>query len=94
MLLMVKTTINIVGANYFKQWDGTTCFAVQYDDGITITYEHVNDEFKLFSLLSTGLSSTYLTTGKWPTKRSISARSVLAKDWFNKNKKRYKLLKK
>ena len=90
----IQKNINIVGASYFKQWDGNGCFAVQYNDGITITYTHTNDTLVLMCMLSVGLSSSYLRTGRWPSTASINTRSVLANNWFTTNKKRYKLLKK
>lgn len=90
----MSKSISIVGASYFKQWDDSKCFSVQYSDGITFTYTHSNDELQLNGMLSVGLNSSFLQTGKWPTKASINKRTLLANEWFTVNKKRYKLLKK
>jgi hypothetical protein len=44
-------------------------------------------------MLSTGLSSSFITTGKWPTSRNLDKRRMVASERVIKNKKRYKLLK-
>ena len=85
--------IKIVGANYFKSCNDTMNYSVQFDDGIIVIYEHVNNDLIMKNLLSIGLSSSYIKTNKWPSAKSQQTRHNLATHWLNKNKKRYKLLK-
>ena len=70
-------------------------FAVQFNDGITIIYSYHSKtkDLEFFSMLSTGLESSYISTGKWPTKKSLDSRLEQARCWVNNNKNRYKLLK-
>ena len=76
------------GVNYHK--DHHT-FAAQFTDGITIV---VDEEMKFKNMLSVGLESSFLKTGKWPTQSNISKRCELIAAWAEKNKKRYKHLNK
>ena len=92
--MMMSRSISIAGASYFEQWDNSKCFSVQFSDGITFIYTHTNDKLVLSNMLSVGLSSSFLQTGKWPNKTSTNKRTTLANEWFIANKKRYKLLKK
>ena len=90
--------VKITGINCFKSIDYSTDsdiikFAVSFDDGITVVYHWVDEALEYFTLLSTGLSSSYINTGKWPTGKNIAKRTLVATERVNKNKKRYKLLK-
>lgn len=86
-------TIDVAGANLYKQWDDTLCYSVQFNDDIIVVYTLTKNGLQYVSMLSVGLSSSYITTRKWPTKHSMRKRHELSCNWFDKNKKRYKLLK-
>ena len=90
--------MKIAGINCFESRDYSNDnkiiqFAVNFDDGITIIYHWLDEKLEYFSMLSTGLSSSYLKTGKWPTKRNLDKRLSMAGERVIKNKNRYKLLK-
>lgn len=80
--------MKIQSVNYHNTRD---TFAVSFDDGITVI---LDDELKYNTMLSVGLDSSFLKTGKWPTKNNISKRVIMGQQWIEKNKSRYKKFKK
>lgn len=88
----------ITGINCFKATDysidkSVIKFSVSFDDGITVVYHWIDDQLEYFTMLSTGLSSSFINTGKWPTSRNLDKRKLVASERVVKNKNRYKLLK-
>jgi hypothetical protein len=65
-------------------------YAVEFNDGITVI---LNDKLCYHSMLSLGLDSVYLKTGKWPTDNNIQKRVDAGRAWIEKNKNRYKKFK-
>ena len=63
-------------------------FAVSFDDGITVI---LNDKLEYHLMLSVGVDTYYLRTGKWPTGKGLDKRVDLGRAWILKNKKRYKI---
>lgn len=63
-------------------------FAVSFADGITVI---LDDKLEYNNMISVGLESYFLETGKWPTKRNLDKRVKLGQEWINRNKKRYKI---
>lgn len=63
-------------------------FAVSFDDGITIV---LNSEREYHSMLSVGLDSSFLKTGKFPKGKNLEKRVTMGREWIEKNKKRYKI---
>ena len=80
--------MKVESVNYHDTRD---TFAVSFDDGITVI---LDEELNYSSMLSVGLESSFLKTGKWPTKRNIDKRVGLGQAWIEKNKTRYKKYKK
>lgn len=80
--------MKVQSVNYHDTRD---TFAVSFDDGITVI---LDQELKYSTLLSVGLESSFLKTGKWPTKRNIDKRVGMGQAWIEKNKSRYKKFKK
>lgn len=95
---MKKLTIAGVSCNEYECFDNNTKqirFAAQFTDGITIIYNYIteSDSLDFFSMLSTGLSSSFIDTGKWPIDTNQQTRQEMVTDWITNNKNRYKLLK-
>ena len=67
-------------------------FTAHFTDGITLIYKYNNGKLEHIGMLSTGTDTSYITTGKWPTKRSVASRTDKVTAWVDKNKKRYKVL--
>lgn len=65
-------------------------YAVEFDDGITVI---LDSKLEYSNMLSVGLDSVYMRTGKWPTKHNIQKRVESGREWINKNKNRYKKFK-
>ena len=80
--------MKVESVNYHDTRD---TFAVSFDDGITVI---LDEELNYSSMLSVGLESSFLKTGKWPTKRNIDKRVGMGQAWIEKNKTRYKKYKK
>lgn len=80
--------MKIQNVNYHDKRD---TFAVSFDDGITVI---LDDELNYSTMLSVGVGSVFLKTGKWPTKANISKRVLKGREWIEKNKSRYKKYKK
>lgn len=80
--------MKITSANYHDERD---TFAVSFDDGITVI---LDNSLRYHSMLSVGIDSSYLKTGKWPTKNNLDKRVTLGQAWIEKNKSRYKKYKK
>jgi hypothetical protein len=80
--------MKIQNVNYHDKRD---TFAVSFDDGITII---LDEGLNYKSMLSVGLGSSFLKTGKWPTRASIDKRVDRGRLWIEKNKSRYKKYKK
>ena len=91
---MTQKSTSISSANLFKRCDDKLCFAAQFSDGITVIYTYTEDQLNYDNMLSVGLSSSYIKTGKWPTLNNLKRREQFAMEWFTKNRKRYKLLRK
>lgn len=75
---------------------GQVIFHVYFDDGMTINLRQVNDEeFVYANMLSTGLDSYYLRTGKWPKGKNLEKRVSLGSELITKNlkKNRYRIKK-
>lgn len=62
-------------------------FAASFDDGMTII---LDSSLQYHNMLSVGLSSYFLTKGKWPTPNNINKRVTASAQWILKNKNRYK----
>ena len=95
---MKKLTITGVSCGEYECFDNDTKqirFTAQFTDGIIIIYNYITktESLKFFSMLSTGLSSSYIHTGNWPTDTNQQARQEMVTDWITNNKNRYKLLK-
>lgn len=80
--------MKVESVNYHDKRD---TFAVSFDDGITVI---LDDELRYSCMLSVGIGSSYLKTGKWPTKHNIDKRVDMGQAWIEKNKSRYKKYKK
>lgn len=80
--------MKVESVNYHDKRD---TFAVSFDDGITVI---LDEDLNYSSMLSVGIGSSYLKTGKWPTKRNIDKRVIMGQTWIEKNKSRYKKYKK
>lgn len=67
-------------------------FSVQFDDGITIMLHTIKGELVYENMLSVGVDTYYLKTGKWPKGKQLEKRVKMAVDLVNKNIKnnRYK----
>ena len=65
-------------------------YAVEFADGIIVI---LDDKLNYNSMLSVGLDSVYIRTGKWPTANSMQKRIQAGSEWINKNKNRYKKFK-
>jgi hypothetical protein len=92
--MMTKITgINCFQGTDYSEGSNVIKFSVSFDDGITVIYHWLDEKLEYFSMLSTGLSSSFISTGKWPTKRNLEKRKLVATERVVKNRKRYKLLK-
>lgn len=82
--------------NSTKSHENHPRFSVHFDDGMTILLHTVKDELVYENMLSVGVGSYYLTTGKWPTGKNLEKRVRLSVEYIQKNIKnnRYKQLKK
>lgn len=80
--------MKVLSVNYHDVRD---TFAVSFDDGITVI---LSNDLKYHSMLSVGPDSSYLKTGKWPTKSNLDKRETMGRAWVEKNKSRYKKYKK
>ena len=67
-------------------------FSVHFDDGMTILLHTVNDELVYENMLSVGVGSYFLRTGKWPAGKQLEKRVKLSIAFIEKNIKnnRYK----
>ena len=67
-------------------------YAVHFDDGMTILLHTVKGELIYENMLSVGLGSYFLKTGKWPSGKQLEKRVTMSKEFINKNIKnnRYK----
>ena len=70
-------------------------FSVQFDDGITILLHTVKEQISYENMLSVGVGSYYLKTGKWPKGKALENRVNMAIEYVQKNIKnnRYKQIK-
>lgn len=80
--------MKVISANYHDERD---TFAISFDDGIMVI---LDNNLKYSCMLSVGIGSSYLKTGKWPTKSNLDKRVSLGQAWVEKNKSRYKKYKK
>ena len=69
-------------------------YSVHFDDGITILLKTDNDKFVYENMLSVGLDSYYLKTGKWPAGKNLEKRVELATSFIQKNIKNNRYRKK
>ena len=69
----------------WNNYDNT--YAISFDDGITLI---MNERFSVVNMISTGLESYFLEKKKWPKGKNLEKRSILATNWLEKNKNRYK----
>ena len=69
-------------------------YSVHFDDGITLIVHMSGDDIVYENMLSVGLNSYYLQTGKWPKGKQLEKRLTLAKEYIHKNKKRNRYRKK
>lgn len=69
-------------------------YSVHFDDGMTLIIKTVNDQLVFDGMLSTGLDSYYLKTGKWPSGKNLDKRMELAVAYIQKNKKNNRYRKK
>ncbi len=70
----------------------TVKFNAWFNDGIVVIYDYYKDSLNYNTLLSVGPESSYIKTGKFPTKKSLEKRQTMVEEWVSKNKNRYKLL--
>jgi hypothetical protein len=76
--------MKIIGA----RWNASnSTYCTDFDDGITVMF---NEQYVVQNMLSTGVGSYYLKTGKWPKGKNLAKRTELATVWLDRNKKRYK----
>ena len=74
------------------RWNASNkTYCTDFDDGITVMFD---EQYTVKSMLSTGVGSYYLKTGKWPKGKNLSKRTELASVWLDRNKNRYKKSKK
>ncbi len=69
-------------------------YSVHFDDGITLIVHMSGDEIVYENMLSVGLDTYYLKTGKWPKGKQLEKRLNLAKEFIGKNKKNNRYRKK
>ena len=86
----MKPVSSLVNSN--KNDDNHPRYAVHFDDGMTIILHTVRGELIYENMLSVGLGSYFLKTGKWPKGKQLEKRVELSKEFINKNIKnnRYK----
>ena len=67
-------------------------FSVHFDDGMTIILHTVGDELVYETMLSVGVGSYFLKTGKWPKGKQLEKRVKMSIEFIEKNIKnnRYK----
>ncbi len=87
----------ILGVSCAKQTDYSSGgkfvqFTAQFTDGITTMYRYSSGKLEHIGMISTGMESFYIKTGRWPNKRSLDSRKGKVETWVEKNKKRYKAL--
>ena len=69
-------------------------FSVHFDDGMTIILHTVGDVLVYESMLSVGIGSYFLKTGKWPSGKNLEKRVDMAIAYVEKNIKRNRYKKK
>jgi len=80
--------MKITGARW-NESNSTYC--ADFDDGITVIFD---EQYAVTNMLSVGIGSYYLETGKWPTGKNLAKRTEMATAWIDRNKNRYKKSKK
>lgn len=91
--------LKITGVNCYKDVNygyvdkNLIKFTAWFADGIVIIYHYINEQLQYDSMLSVGLDSYFLNTGKWPTDNNIKKRTTLVSEWVLKNINRYKPIK-
>lgn len=69
-------------------------YSVHFDDGITLILSTKNSKLVYENMLSVGLGSYYLKTGKWPAGDNLNKRVEMAQAYIDKNKKNNRYRKK
>ena len=84
--------MKITGSLKDKNKDNIPVFHVYFEDGMTIDLSKIKESWKCTGMLSTGLNSYYLKTGKWPSGSNLNKRVELGVAFIEKNIKnnRYK----
>lgn len=67
-------------------------FSVHFDDGMTILLQTIRDDLVYENMLSVGIGSYFLKTGKWPKGKQLEKRVNMSIEFIKKNIKnnRYK----
>lgn len=84
--------MKVTGSLKDVKQDKTVVYHVYFDDGMTIDFKNSGHEWEQCGMLSTGLNSYYLRTGKWPVGKNLQKRIELGVAFIEKNIKnnRYK----
>ena len=66
-------------------------YSVHFDDGITLIVHMIDNNIQYESMLSVGLNTYYLKTGKWPKGKQLEKRLNMAEEFIfiNDKKNRY-----
>lgn len=94
----MKTTIAGISCGEYPDYSTNTGkhirFSAEFSDGLLLiyTYDLIEKAMDLFTVVSVGLSSQYISTGKLPTKLNMQKRKTAVEAWVSKNINRYKPL--
>ena len=69
-------------------------YSVHFDDGITLIVHMIDNNIQYESMLSVGLNTYYLKTGKWPKGKQLEKRLNMAEQYILKNVKNNRYRKK